>query len=336
MITDLSNTFIRVNSPEESEKIQNRAFYLGWKWPGSCQKATQKSREILTFASDGLIRYGYTSGVKNLIDRDFKEITMEDLFGEKSEKMTLTPESIANNAADAVKHFKETGTMPAGTGKNDETIHPLDYKEGEYYYVCEGDHEMIGLSRTPLKKESDGLYRGKATFIVPHSGRIMHDSSWCVSGHGRKFKLATDEQKEWLDMCIEKGKFIPHDEFILESMRNKYHVDFGEAMIRGGIQERKSFESATQKAIEEQQKSLEKMVWAEPAFDQQNLCKRILQIENDYTSKIFVGGVDAFNFQFPRTDKEAFKKDPLTLNRKKKKSRMSCSPIPKSITNKNK
>lgn len=84
MITDLSDTKIKVNSPEESERVQKRAFELGWKWFNKKFKVSNTEDKYLYFF-DKIIRCG-------AIETDFKthtnrEITLKDLFEKEEESL---------------------------------------------------------------------------------------------------------------------------------------------------------------------------------------------------------------------------------------------------------
>jgi len=79
----LQKTKIRVNSPEESKRIQERAFELGYGWKGA-KEVRHRGVESLYFYPDGSITYGNLS--LSFANSKFKEITLQDLFGTDTKK----------------------------------------------------------------------------------------------------------------------------------------------------------------------------------------------------------------------------------------------------------
>lgn len=86
----LTNTKIRVHSPQESEEIQKLAFKLGWEWEDSPNEVCYTDKSFLYFHYGATIQYG-NSGIifKN---QEFHEITLSELRsmageGEKEEEI---------------------------------------------------------------------------------------------------------------------------------------------------------------------------------------------------------------------------------------------------------
>lgn len=105
---DLSNTKIRVNSPEESKLIQEKAFQLGWKWTAP-NKLDYLDKPFLYFSGSKWIYYGEICSIFKSDSR--KEITLKDLGIEIKPKLQpmnykITPEqaqSIINIACSTWK-----------------------------------------------------------------------------------------------------------------------------------------------------------------------------------------------------------------------------------------
>jgi hypothetical protein len=86
MITDLSNTYIKVNSPEESEAVQKKAFELGWDWGNSYGKTiSQTDKGGLGFGKGKWICWIVGGVAPSGRAAGFKEITLADLLGEKTQ-----------------------------------------------------------------------------------------------------------------------------------------------------------------------------------------------------------------------------------------------------------
>lgn len=87
-------------------------------------------------------------------------------------------------------------------------------KVGEIYYVDDkSGFWMIGEAITEGVKEIDGYYRSKATFISSNS--FLYKNKWSyksANNNNRTFRLATSEEKQWLQACIKADKFISKEE----------------------------------------------------------------------------------------------------------------------------
>lgn len=99
--------------------------------------------------------------------------------------------------------------------------------EGEYYRVKDsdlGDFFMIGkVTRSHNPNDSkDESKRGYANFISSHNKELNINSSWAFENDKeRSFKLATQEEREWLDRCIAAGKYLERTE-IPESKKDSF------------------------------------------------------------------------------------------------------------------
>lgn len=76
----LANTKIRVNSPEESKRIQHRAFELGFQWGISGKTVSNSDASYLFFFDDGEIAF-LINDEHYFINNHKREITLADLFG---------------------------------------------------------------------------------------------------------------------------------------------------------------------------------------------------------------------------------------------------------------
>ncbi len=85
MITDLSNTKIRIANDDESLKVQRKAFELGWSWNGDFE--TEENIGFLYFEKSKTISYDEPENGEGQEDSfkeedGYKKITLQDLFGE--------------------------------------------------------------------------------------------------------------------------------------------------------------------------------------------------------------------------------------------------------------
>ena len=79
---DLYGTKIRVNNPEECEKIQKRLFELGFYWFQG-EKTVQHTHSVALFMSTDKITKVDSDCGNFFEDHEFMEITMKDLFPEE-------------------------------------------------------------------------------------------------------------------------------------------------------------------------------------------------------------------------------------------------------------
>ena len=85
--------------------------------------------------------------------------------------------------------------------------------EGELYYVSTTyGFWMIGLvTKSNNGDNSNDAFRGNATFISERL-EFNKDQSWCYKANHRTYRLATPEEKHWLNCCITADKFITFEE----------------------------------------------------------------------------------------------------------------------------
>lgn len=86
--------------------------------------------------------------------------------------------------------------------------------EGEIYYVSTNNFWMIGL----VTKSNNGdncydSFRGNAIYISKDED-FNKDESWCYEAIGRTYRLASSEEKHWLNECIKLDKFITFEEAV--------------------------------------------------------------------------------------------------------------------------
>ena len=80
------------------------------------------------------------------------------------------------------------------------------------YYVEDPNHWMIGLVTLPNNGDNNGLaLRGRATIITKRK-RFSKDTDWCYKDLNRTYRLATPNEKHWLNCCITANKFITFEE----------------------------------------------------------------------------------------------------------------------------
>lgn len=71
---------------------------------------------------------------------------------------------------------------------------------------------MIGLvTKSNNGDNSNCDFRGNATFINKRL-EFNKGKSWCYKGNHRTYRLATPEEKHWLNCCITADKFITFEE----------------------------------------------------------------------------------------------------------------------------
>lgn len=91
-------------------------------------------------------------------------------------------------------------------------------KIGQIYYVEDkSGFWMIGESTREGKEESGGSCRSNAIFIDSHCS--FRKDEWCykTKSNSRTFRLATLEEKQWLQACIKAGKYISKNEALQEN-----------------------------------------------------------------------------------------------------------------------
>jgi hypothetical protein len=85
---DLTNTKIVLDDPEMSEKVQKRAFELGWSWNGS-KEVKKRGERFMFFNKEKNISFGVNfSGFQS---NQFKEIFEHDLFGSQTPTYSYLP-----------------------------------------------------------------------------------------------------------------------------------------------------------------------------------------------------------------------------------------------------
>ena len=97
-----------------------------------------------------------------------------------------------------------------------EYIKKEELKDGEIYYVSTTyGFWMIGLvTKSNNGDNSCDSFRGNATYIDKEEEELIKDSSWCYEAFDRTYRLATSEEKHWLNEAIRLNKFITFEEAI--------------------------------------------------------------------------------------------------------------------------
>lgn len=93
----------------------------------------------------------------------------------------------------------------------------LEMEEGKYYYVEDEDFWMIGLCKGNFQTADDNDKHSDAVLIT--SDKTLNKSrGWCYQSEGnedestpRTYRPATQDEIEWLDACIEAGKYMEKD-----------------------------------------------------------------------------------------------------------------------------
>ena len=95
-----------------------------------------------------------------------------------------------------------------------EYIKKEELKDGEIYYVSTTyGFWMIGLvTKSNNGDNSCDSFRGNATYIDKEEEELIKDSSWCYEAFDRTYRLATSEEKHWLNEAIRLNKFITFEE----------------------------------------------------------------------------------------------------------------------------
>lgn len=93
--------------------------------------------------------------------------------------------------------------------------------KNKIYYVQYRTFWMIGLVTLPNYSNNNfSEKRGDAT-IITQEKIFKKNTSWCYKASNRTFRLATFEEKHWLNECIKQNKFIEFDE-AMKSFIPKY------------------------------------------------------------------------------------------------------------------
>ena len=85
--------------------------------------------------------------------------------------------------------------------------------EGEIYHVQDGDFWMIGLVTKSNNGDNNWSLRGDATYITSKN-KFEINTSWAYKSDTRTYRLATPNEKHWLNCCITANKFITFEEAI--------------------------------------------------------------------------------------------------------------------------
>ena len=83
--------------------------------------------------------------------------------------------------------------------------------KGEIYHVQDGDFWMIGLVTKSNNGDNNWSLRGDATYITSKN-KFEINTSWAYKSDTRTYRLATPEEKHWLNCCITANKFITFEE----------------------------------------------------------------------------------------------------------------------------
>ena len=115
LLTDLSDTKIWIgDNPELSEKIQRRAFELGWDWVDKIKKIQETDRACMYFSGTNLHNILKSSNDRFDFDKSdsYREITVDDLFNSASQTNVSDKEKVKSivflykkNGSSIVKRF---------------------------------------------------------------------------------------------------------------------------------------------------------------------------------------------------------------------------------------
>lgn len=83
--------------------------------------------------------------------------------------------------------------------------------KGEVYHVKDGNFWMIGLIIKGNNGRNDYSLRGDATYITS-ANKFKINECWAYKSKTRTYRLATPEEKHWLESCILANEFIEFDE----------------------------------------------------------------------------------------------------------------------------
>ena len=83
--------------------------------------------------------------------------------------------------------------------------------KGEIYHVQDGDFWMIGLVTKSNNGDNNWSLRGDATYITSKN-KFEINTSWAYKSDTRTYRLATPNEKHWLNCCITANKFITFEE----------------------------------------------------------------------------------------------------------------------------
>lgn len=97
-------------------------------------------------------------------------------------------------------------------------IKEIQIIKGEVYRVKDkfGSRDWWAIGKATeginTKLSDKECFRNKATYITSNK-EFAKDSTWCYTSSDKKrtFKLATKEEREWLEYCISQGKYVDQD-----------------------------------------------------------------------------------------------------------------------------
>jgi len=104
----------------------------------------------------------------------------------------------------------------------------MEYKKGQYklpeknkyYYVEEGNFFMIGKVDVPLNEEdsSKDIFKGSCHYFIARGYQSLYrGESWCYKDYNRTFRLATQEEIDWLEYCNKIDKYVTKEEFLKQT-----------------------------------------------------------------------------------------------------------------------
>jgi len=100
--------------------------------------------------------------------------------------------------------------LPSDWKRAEEYINADVPEVGKYYAVEEEGISFSMVGKVIESNEGKDLVRGFATTINSDE-QFQERTNWCFRASGRTIREATKEEIEWLDRCIEAGKYLEKD-----------------------------------------------------------------------------------------------------------------------------
>lgn len=122
-------------------------------------------------------------------------------------------------------------------------------EKNKYYYVEQDKFFMIGKVDIPLNKEDSDkdIFRGSCHYFIARGYQSLHrGESWCYKDYNRTFRLATQEEIDWLEYCNRVDKYITKKEFLNQTkiMRKEdFTIEGPESLKKAFVEEVNTFHS---------------------------------------------------------------------------------------------
>ena len=120
-------------------------------------------------------------------------------------------------------------------------------EKDKYYYVEQDSFFMIGKVDIPLNEEDSDkdIFRGSCHYFIAKGYQSLHrGESWCYKDYNRTFRLATQEEIDWLEYCNKIDKYVTKEEFLKQTKimkKEPFTIEGPESLKRAFVEEVNTF-----------------------------------------------------------------------------------------------